>query len=53
MSISWYECEIITQIHHFSCRGLWIATIYGQGKIAEKSGKSQGMSFFRSYGNPV
>ena len=52
MNISWYECEIITQIHHFGCRGLSVATIYGQGKIAEsqgkvreKSGKSQGIYF--------
>ena len=62
MSISWYECEIITQIlvHHFGCRGLSVATIYGQGNIAEsqgkvreKSGKSQGISFSISCGNPV
>ena len=39
MSISWYECEIITQIHHFGCRGLLVATIYGQGKIADSQGK--------------
>ena len=39
LSISWYECEIITQIHHFGCRGLSVATIYGQGKIAESQGK--------------
>ena len=49
MSISGYECEIITQIHHFGCRRLSVATIYGQGKIAE----SQGISFSRSCGNPV
>ena len=41
MSISWYECEIIAQIHHFGCRGLSVATIYGQGSQG-KSGKSQG-----------
>ena len=39
MSISWYECEIITQIHHFGCRGLLVATTYGQGKIVESQGK--------------
>ena len=39
MSISRYECEIITQIHHFGCRGLSVATIYGQGQIAENQGK--------------
>ena len=39
MSISWYECEIITQIHHFGCRGFSVATIYGLGKIAESQGK--------------
>ena len=49
MSISWYECEIMTQIHHFGCRGLSVAMIYGQGKIAE----SQGNNFSRSCGNPV
>ena len=49
MSISWYECEIITQIYHFGCRGISVATIYGQGKIAE----SQGISFSRSCENPV
>ena len=46
--ISWYECEIITQIHNFGCRELSVAMIYGQGKIA----KSQGISFPRSCGNP-
>ena len=35
MSISRYECEIITQIHHLGCRGLSVATIYGQGKVRE------------------
>ena len=39
MSFSWHECEIITQIHHFGCRGLLVATIYRQGKIAESRGK--------------
>ena len=39
MSISWYECEIITQIHHIGCRGLSVATIYGPGKIADSQGK--------------
>ena len=39
MSISWYECENMTQIHHFGCRGLSVAMIYGQGKIAESQGK--------------
>ena len=48
MSISWYECEIMTQIHHFGCHGLSVAMIYGQGKIA----KNQGISFSRSCGNP-
>ena len=42
MSISWYECEIMTQIHHFGCRGLSVAMICDQGKICNKSGKSQG-----------
>ena len=44
MSISWYECAIITQIHYFGSRGLSLATIlaYGQGKIAESRGISQG-----------
>ena len=48
MSISWYEYDIITQIHHFGCRGLTVATIYGQGKIAE----SHGNSFSRPCENP-
>ena len=39
MSISRYECEIITQIHHFGCRGLSVAKIYGQGQIAESQGQ--------------
>ena len=39
MSISWYECEIRTQIHHFGCRGLSVAIVYGQGKIAKSQGK--------------
>ena len=39
MSISWYECDIIAQIHHFSFRRLSVATIYGQGEIAESQGK--------------
>ena len=39
MSIAWYECEIITQIHHVGCHGLSVATIYDQGKIAESQGK--------------
>ena len=39
MSISWFECEIMTQIHHFGCRGLSVAMIYGQGNIAESQGK--------------
>ena len=39
MSISWYECEIVTQIHNFGCCGLSVAMIYGQGKIAESQGK--------------
>ena len=39
MSISWYECEIMTQIHHFGCRGLSVAMIYDQGKIVESQGK--------------
>ena len=43
MSIfSWYECEIIAQLHHFGCRVFLVAMIYGQGKIAEGQGKSQG-----------
>ena len=33
MSISWYECEIRTQIHHFGCRGLSVAMIYGVGTL--------------------
>ena len=33
MSIAWYECEIRTQIHQFGCRGLSVATIFGQGKL--------------------
>ena len=37
--ISWYECEIITQIHNIGCRELLVAMIYGQGKIAESLGK--------------
>ena len=37
--ISWYECEIITQIHNFGCRELSVAMIYGEGKIAECQGK--------------
>ena len=39
MSISWYECEIRTQINHFGCCGLLAATIYCPGKIAESRGK--------------
>ena len=39
MSITWYECKIMTQIHHFGCRGLSVAMIYGQGKIADSQGK--------------
>ena len=40
MSISRHECEIITQIHHFGCRGLSLATIlvYGQGKLQKVGG---------------
>ena len=53
MSISGYECEIITQVHKFGCHGLSVAMIYGQGKQTRKSGKSQGISFSRSCGNPV
>ena len=37
MNMSWYECEIITQIHHLGWRGLSVATIYGQRKIADTS----------------
>ena len=37
--ISWYKCEIITQIHNFGCSELSVAMIYGQGKIAESQGK--------------
>ena len=33
------ECEILTQIHHFGCRGLSVATIYGRGIITESQGK--------------
>ena len=39
MSISWYECDIIAQIHHFTFCTLSVATIYGQGEIAESPGK--------------
>ena len=45
MSISWYECEIITQIHHFGCRRLSVAMIYGQGKIAESQGRVREFHF--------
>ena len=45
MSISWYECEIITQIHHFGCRGLSVAIVYGQGKIAKSQGKVREFPF--------
>ena len=41
MSIAWYECEIITQIHHFGCRGFSVATIYGRGGGGEIA-KSRG-----------
>ena len=33
------ECEILTQIYHFGCRGLSVATIYGPGIITESWGK--------------
>ena len=51
MSISWYECEIITQVNHFGCRRLLVATIYGQGKIAEVREKS-GNLFFQMLWEP-
>ena len=53
MSISRYECEIRTQIHHLGCRGLSVATIYGQGKIAESQGKVREIPFSISCGNHV
>ena len=52
MRISWYECEIITQIHHFGCRGLSVATIYGQGEIAESQGKVREFLLPDHVGNP-
>ena len=39
MSISWYECEIITQIRNFGCRVLSVEMIYRQAKIAASQGK--------------
>ena len=39
MSIAWYECEIITQLHHFGCRKLSVEMINGQGKLSECRGK--------------
>ena len=50
-----YECEIITQIYNFGCRGLSVATIYGQGKIAESQRKvreKSGNFFFQVLWEP-
>ena len=41
MSISWYEGEIITQIHHFGCRGLSVSNDIWSGENYRMSGKSQ------------
>ena len=53
VSISCYECEIMTQIHHFGCRGLSVEMIYGQGKIAESQGKVREFLFPGVIGSDV
>ena len=40
MNISLHESEIITQIHHFGCRGLFSSNDIWSGENCRKSGKS-------------
>ena len=50
MSISGYECEIITQVHKFGCHGLSVAMIYGQGNKPESQGKVREFLFLDPVG---